>query len=139
MRRIRLAMLLVVVLAPAVFADQITLKNGDRISGTIISSDAKTLVIKTDYADAVTIKWDFVQQIESSQPLYVGTKSGQVIVGPVTTSDSKLAVATKESGSVSCGQGRCDFSSRRGRAKEGGGGAGPAATPAPGGFMGRHL
>jgi putative salt-induced outer membrane protein YdiY len=76
------------------------LKNGDRITGTIISSDAKTLVIKTEYADAVTIKWDFVQQIESSQPLYVGTKSGQVIVGPVTTSDSKLAVATKESGSV---------------------------------------
>ena len=48
----------------------------------------------------MTIKWDFVQQIESSQPLYVGTKGGQVIVGPVTTSDSKLAVATKESGSV---------------------------------------
>ena len=70
------------------------------MTGTIISSDAKTLVIKTEYADVVTIKWDFVQQIESSQPLYVGTKSGQVIVGPVTTSDSKLAVATKESGSV---------------------------------------
>jgi putative salt-induced outer membrane protein YdiY len=100
MRRIQLAVFLVVVLAPGVFADQITLKNGDRITGTIISSDAKTLVIKTEYADAVTIKWDFVQQIESSQPLYVGTKSGQVIVGPVTTSDSKLAVATKEAGSV---------------------------------------
>ena len=100
MQTIRLVVLSIVVLAPTVFADQITLKNGDRISGTIISSDAKTLVIKTEYADAVTIKWDFVQQIESSQPLYVGTKGGQVIVGPVTTSDSKLAVATKESGSV---------------------------------------
>jgi putative salt-induced outer membrane protein YdiY len=100
MRRIRLAVLLVAVLAPAVFADQITLKNGDRITGTIITSDAKTLVIKTDYADVVTIKWDFVQQIESSQPLFVGTKGGQVIVGPVTTSDSNLAVATKESGNV---------------------------------------
>ena len=138
MRRIRLAVLLVVVLAPAVFADQITLKNGDRMTGTIISSDAKTLVIKTDYADAVTIKWDFVQQIESSQPLYVGTKGGQVIVGPVTTSDSKLAVATKESGSVAVA--KADVTSLRDadEAKEGGGGAGPAATPAPGGFMGRH-
>ena len=100
MRRIRLAVLLVVVLAPAVFADQITLKNGDRMTGTIITSDAKTLVLKTEYADVVTIKWDFVQQIESSQPLYVGTKGGQVIVGPVTTNDNKLAVTTKESGSV---------------------------------------
>jgi putative salt-induced outer membrane protein YdiY len=100
MKRILLAALLTVVLTPEVFADQITLKNGDRISGTIISADTKTLVIKTEYADAVTIKWDYVQQIESSQPLYVGTKGQQVIVGPVTTNDSKLAVATKESGSV---------------------------------------
>jgi putative salt-induced outer membrane protein YdiY len=100
MQRVNLVILSMVVLAPAVFADQITLKNGDRLSGTIISSDAKTLGIKTEYADVVTIKWDFVQQIESAQPLYVGTKGGQVIVGPVTTSDSKLAVTTKESGSV---------------------------------------
>jgi putative salt-induced outer membrane protein YdiY len=100
MKTIRLVILSIIVLAPAVFADQITLKNGDRITGTVISSDAKTLVIKTEYADVVTIKWDFVQKIESSQPLYVGTKGGQVIVGPVTTSDSKLAVTTKTSGSV---------------------------------------
>ncbi len=100
MRRIPIAALFVVFMAPTLFADQVTLKNGDRISGTITSCDAKTLVIKTDYADAVTIKWDFVQNIESSQPLYVGTKAGQTIVGPVTTSDSKLEVATKESGSV---------------------------------------
>jgi putative salt-induced outer membrane protein YdiY len=100
MQTIRLVVLSIVVLAPTVLADQITLKNGDRMTGTIITSDAKTLVLNTVYADTVTIKWDFVQQIESSQPLYVGTKGGQVIVGPVTTSDSKLAVATKESGSV---------------------------------------
>jgi len=100
MQKICLAILSTVVWASTVFGDSITMKNGDRITGTIISSDAKTLVIKTDYADAVTIKWDLVQQVQSSQPLYVGTKGGQVIVGPVTTSDSKLAVATKESGSV---------------------------------------
>ena len=100
MQKSCLAVLLMVVVAPSVFADQVTLKNGDRLTGSIITSDPKTLVLKTDYAGAVTIKWDFVQQVESSQPLYVGTKAGQVIVGPVTTSDDKLAVATKEAGSV---------------------------------------
>src|SRR5208337_3760420 len=100
MQRAQLAVLSIILLTSAVFADQITLKNGDRLTGTIIASDAKTLVLKTEYADAVAIKWDFVQQIESAQPLYVGTKGGQVIVGPVTTSDSKFAVNTKESGSV---------------------------------------
>jgi len=100
MQTIRLVVLSMVVSAPTVFADQITLRNGDRMSGTIITSDAKTLAIETEYADIVTIKWDFVQQIESSESLYVGTKGGQVIVGPVTTNDNKLAVTTKESGSV---------------------------------------
>ena len=100
MPKICVAILSMVTCVPTVFADQITMKNGDRLSGTIVTSDAKTLVLKTDYADAVTIKWDFVQQIESSQPLYVGTKGGQVVIGPVTTSGDKLAVATKESGSV---------------------------------------
>lgn len=101
MHKVYSAVLLIVVLAPALFADQITLKNGDRLSGAVIRSDAKTLVLKTDYAGEVSIEWDFVQRIESTQPLYVGTQGGQVIVGPVTTSDDKLAVATKESGSVS--------------------------------------
>jgi len=100
MQKVCLAILSMVVLAPAVFADQITMKNGDRLSGTIVTCDAKTLVLKTDYADAVTIKWDFVQQVESSQPIYVGTKGGQVVIGTLTTSGDKLAVATKESGSV---------------------------------------
>jgi putative salt-induced outer membrane protein YdiY len=100
MQKACLATLSMLVLTSTVLADQITMKNGDRLSGTIVTCDAKTLVLKTDYADAVTIKWDFVQQVESSQPLYVGTKGGQVVIGPVTTSGDKFAVATKESGSV---------------------------------------
>jgi len=100
MQKVCLAILSMLVFVPAVFADQITMKNGDRLSGTIITCDAKTLVLKTDYADAVTLKWEFVQQIESSQPLYVGTKVGQVVIGTLTTSGDKFAVATKESGSV---------------------------------------
>jgi len=100
MRKASLAMLSMLFLATPARADQITLKNGDRLSGTVVSSDAKTLVLRTDYADTVTIKWDFVEQLESNQPLYVGTKGGQVIVGPMSTSDGKFAVATKEAGTV---------------------------------------
>lgn len=100
MRRILFVILSVLVQATAAVADQVTLKNGDRLTGSIISSDAKTLVLKTDYADMVTIKWDFVEQVESGQSLYIGTKRGQVIVGTVTTSDGRFAVTTKESGSV---------------------------------------
>jgi putative salt-induced outer membrane protein YdiY len=111
MQKYCLAVLLVVVAAAPVFADHVTLKNGDRLSGSIVTSDSKTLLLNTDYAGVVTIKWDFVQQVDSSQPLYVGTKAGQVIVGTVTTSDNKLAVATKEAGSVTVA--RADMTSLR--------------------------
>jgi putative salt-induced outer membrane protein YdiY len=116
MRNTRLAVLWIVVLVPSVFADQVTLKNGDRLTGSIVTSDAKTLVLKTDYAAEVTIKWDFVHEIKSSEPLYVGTKAGQVMVGRVTTSDDKFVVATKESGSVTVA--RADVTSLRNAAEE---------------------
>ena len=44
-------------LASLGFADQITLKNGDRLSGTVVKSDGKTLVLHTAFAAAVTMKF----------------------------------------------------------------------------------
>jgi hypothetical protein len=51
-------------------ADQVTLKNGDRLSGSVVKTDddAKTLLIKTELAGDVTIPWDAVTGIVSSQP-----------------------------------------------------------------------
>ena len=82
-------------------ADQVTLKNGDRLSGVIVKSDddAKTLLIKTELAGDVTIKWDAVTAIMSTQPLHIVLSDGRVIVGRVTTSDGTLQIAT-EGGTV---------------------------------------
>jgi len=79
-----------------VFADQLTLKNGDRLSGTIVKSDddAKTLLIKTDWAGDVTVKWDAITTIVSSQPLHIMLSDGRVIVGRVSTTDGILEIAT---------------------------------------------
>ena len=84
-----------------VFADQLTLKNGDRLSGTIVKSDddAKTLLIKTDLAGDVTVKWDAITAIVSSQPLHIMLSDGRVIVGRVSTTDGILEIAT-DGGSV---------------------------------------
>jgi putative salt-induced outer membrane protein YdiY len=82
------------------FADQVTLKNGDRITGTVVKSDGKTLTLHTDAGGDLTLKMDAIQEIKTDQDLHVTTKSGQTIVGPVTTSDGKLDVATKSGGTV---------------------------------------
>ncbi len=87
-------------LALSVRADQVTLKNGDRLTGTIVKSDAKTMLIKTELAGDVNVQWDAVTSIVSSQPLHLAMKDGQTVVGTVTTADGKLDVATKTTGEV---------------------------------------
>lgn len=84
-------------------ADQVTLKNGDRLTGTIVKTDdeKKTLAIKTELAGDVTVQWDAVTAIVSSQPLHLTLSDGRVITGTVTTTDGKLEVATKDAGEVS--------------------------------------
>src|SRR5437016_9696991 len=75
-------------------ADQVTLKNGDRITGTIVKSDGKTLLLHTDYAGDVTLKWDAVGTIQSSEALHLELQNGKTAVGAVTGSDDKLQIAT---------------------------------------------
>src|SRR5579871_4702214 len=82
------------------FADQVTMKNGDRLSGSIVKFDGKNLVLKSEMAGDVTIPWDSVTAITSSAPLNVGLKDGQMLVGAVTTADGKFVVATEKTGAV---------------------------------------
>ena len=84
----------------ACVADQVTLKNGDRLTGTVVKSDGKTLVLHTDAAGDVTIQFDAIQQITTEKDLHVSLKDGKTVVGPVTTSDGKIEVATKTGGTV---------------------------------------
>jgi hypothetical protein len=99
-RRTVLGTFLLCLCALSARADQVTLKNGDRLSGAIVKSDDKTLLIKTDLAGDVNIQWDAVTAIVSSQTLHLSLKDGQTIVGVVNTNDGKFEVATKDTGPV---------------------------------------
>lgn len=76
------------------FADQVVLKNGDRLSGSILKSDAKLLVIKTDFAGEVSIQWEAIEEIHSTQAMHVDAKNISAAVGTVNTSDGNLVVTT---------------------------------------------
>lgn len=82
------------------FADQVTLKNGDRLTGTVVKSDGKTLTLHTDAAGDVTLQFSAIQDIKTDQELHVSLKGGKTAVGPVSTADGKIEVATKTSGTV---------------------------------------
>lgn len=93
-------LLLSAVLSSNVLADQVILKNGDRLTGQVVKFDGKNLTIKSEFAGEVNIPWPAVQQITSDQPLQVQTSTGQTAVGPVTTRDGNVEVITKTSGTV---------------------------------------
>lgn len=95
-----LTLIVLVATSSALFADQVTLKNGDRLTGTVVKSDGKTLVLHTDAAGDVTIQFAAIQEIKTDKELHVTLKGGKTAVGPVTTTDGKIEIATKTSGTV---------------------------------------
>ena len=90
---------ILLLLATPALADQIVLKNGDRLTGSIAKSDGKSLVIKTDYAGDVTVKFDAIQSLTSAGDLNV-TLGGRTAVGPITTNGDNVVVTTKAGGPV---------------------------------------
>jgi len=72
------------------FADQVVMKNGDRLSGTIEKYDDKNLLLKTDYAGE--LDWSAVQQITSTELLHVSLSTGQTV-----KARSQLPMATLRS------------------------------------------
>jgi hypothetical protein len=80
---------------PLLFGDQIAFKNGDRLTGAILKSDAKNVLIGTVVAGDVTVLWQEIQELHSDQILYVELADGRTIVGLVTTRQGELEIATK--------------------------------------------
>src|SRR5438445_6532913 len=89
-----LACVTVLSLQPAL-ADQVVMKNGDRVTGTIVKKDAKNLTIKTDQFGVVTTSWDQVDSITADKPVTVVLQDGRTVQGTLATAAGKIEVATQ--------------------------------------------
>lgn len=95
MKRILLLWLVIgVAICPEAMADQLRLKNGDRLTGQIIKSEGKALTLRTDYAGTITVSLDAVEEIISDQPLYLTLDGGKTVVGTVATHNGAYEVET---------------------------------------------
>ncbi|MBX3244798.1 MAG: DUF481 domain-containing protein [Acidobacteria bacterium] len=96
------AMLIALILGNtlSVFADQIILKNGDRISGKILKKDGDKIVIETESAGTITILWAAVEKVSADAPLNLELTDGQLIKGTVETVEDKVEVETVDAGKV---------------------------------------
>lgn len=81
-------------------ADQVTLKNGDRLTGSVLKFDGKNLIFKSEYAGPVTLPWDAVTTVTSTAPLHLGLQDGQTVVGIVSTDAGNFQIQTENTGTV---------------------------------------
>jgi putative salt-induced outer membrane protein len=75
-------------------ADQVILTNGDRITGSIVSVDDKTVVLKTAAMGEVKIDRTAVASFETGEPLTVTLKKGEKVVGKVAAAEEKTSITT---------------------------------------------
>ncbi len=73
-------------------ADQITLKNGDRITGAIVKKAGKTLTVETGALGIVTLPWEEVVTIQSDGPLNVVLPDGKTVKATLLASDGKVVL-----------------------------------------------
>jgi putative salt-induced outer membrane protein YdiY len=84
------------------FAEQIILTNGDRITGSVVKADDKTLVLKTEFAGTIEIKWSAIKELISDKPLFVTTaKSPEPYSGTITQKDDSVEVTSPGGKTVS--------------------------------------
>ena len=97
LRSLKFALLLLLSFSAALWsADQVHMKNGDRVTGAIIKKDAKTLTIKTDLFGTVTLPWDQVDNIKADQVLNVVLPEGKTVKAKLDTQEGKVAVDTTD-------------------------------------------
>src|SRR4051794_32288353 len=75
------------------FADQISLVNGDRVTGKVIKKEADSVTVKSDLIGEVTLKWKDVAAISTDAPVTVVTTPGTV-QGTLSTAEGKVIVKT---------------------------------------------
>ncbi len=84
---------LTVVTGTSVLGDQVTLKNGDRVTGKIVKKDGDSLSFKSDAMGDLTIKWADVATLASDQPVWVVLPDGSTVSGPLKTTGGRVQIA----------------------------------------------
>ena len=83
---------LCLLLTTAASADQVVLKNGDTLTGSIIKKDGDKLTLKSEFLGEVSMPWSAVKSIKSDAPLTVVLPGGESVAGKLSTTGDNLEV-----------------------------------------------
>ena len=82
-----LTVLFVVLIWGQASADEVWLKNGDRLTGKVMSLDGGILLFKTSYAGDLSIQWGEVINLKTDEPIKVVLGDETTAQGPVSPGD----------------------------------------------------
>ena len=64
-------------------ADEVRLKNGDRLTGKLVSLEEGTLLFSTTYAGDISIKWEEVVNLKTEEPIKIVLSDETAVQGPI--------------------------------------------------------
>lgn len=76
---VALVVALLLACSHALAADEVVLKNGDRLSGTVVKYTGETLVFTTPYSKEIPIAWAEVESLTTETPHWVKLGSGEYV------------------------------------------------------------
>ena len=85
---------LIVIAVAHLNADQVRLKNGDRVTGSIVKKDGGNLVMKSAHFGTITMPWVEIESITADQSLHAELSDGETLQGTVSVSGSSVEVMT---------------------------------------------
>ncbi len=93
------------ILCPRALADEVTMANGDVITGEILTLKEGKLTIKTPYNEALEVAWGSIKRIQSETPVEVVLSDDTRLQGPLQMGeDGVLQVVTESAGPVAVGE-----------------------------------
>lgn len=77
-------------------ADQIVLKDGDRVTGEIVKKDGKVVTMQSKNFGRVTVNWDDIATVLVEKPLNVGLSGNRNVKATIQTHDGQLRLSTAQ-------------------------------------------
>jgi hypothetical protein len=87
-----IAAIIVCGISSRVMADQIFLKNGDKVTGRIDGVSRNEIIVATEMAGRVVIKWKTVASVTTTTFVRCTLHDGQVVVGKLIVSEGGVAI-----------------------------------------------
>ena len=87
-----ICLIIVLFYSSTVFADQVIMDNGDRLTGKIVKKEGDSIVLETKSAGQVKIRWSSIVRIIADEPLSLTLEDGKILEGKIELAENTLKV-----------------------------------------------